>query len=153
MLEYVIKFSWEKRARTVRTIRVSAGRSQQAAMAQTLKTYRKLDLYGIHFNFDKATIRGETRGLISDIAKTLQVNPGWTLEIRGHTDSIGDPAYNARLSKRRADAVKTRLVQRYRINPARLVASGAGATEPKATNSSLQGRAINRRVQLKRTDR
>jgi hypothetical protein len=85
VLEYVIKFSWEKRARTVRTIRVSAGRSQQAAMAQTLKTYRKLDLYGIHFNFDKATIRAETRGLISDIAKTLQVNPGWTLEIRGHT--------------------------------------------------------------------
>ena len=80
-------------------------------MQQTLKTIGKLDLYGIHFDFDKATIRKETKGLISDIAKTLKVNPRWTLEIRGHTDSIGGAKYNAGLSKRRAESVKKRLVQ------------------------------------------
>ena len=153
LIQYVINFSWEKKPRTVRTIRVSAGNSQFAAMQQTLKTIGKLDLYGIHFAFDKATIRKETKGLISDIAKTLKVNPRWTLEIRGHTDSIGKAAYNAKLSQQRANSVKARLVQRYGIKASRLSASGAGASEPKATNDTLQGRAINRRVELKRTDR
>ncbi len=153
LIQYNIKFSWENKPRTVRTIYVSAGASQQAAMEQTLKTIGKLDLYGIHFDFDKATIRKETKGLISDIAKTLKVNPRWTLEIRGHTDSIGGGQYNAKLSKRRANSVMARLVQRYGIKASRLTASGAGAQEPKATNGTLQGRAINRRVELKRTDR
>jgi outer membrane protein OmpA-like peptidoglycan-associated protein len=153
LIQYNIKFSWENKPRTVRTIRVSAGNSQYAAMLQTLKTIGKLDLYGIHFAFDKATIRKETKGLISDIAKTLKVNPRWTLEIRGHTDSIGGREYNAKLSKQRANSVKARLVQRYGIKASRLTTFGAGATEPKATNGTLQGRAINRRVELKRTDR
>jgi len=153
LIQYVINFSWERKPRTVRTIYVSAGNSQQAAMQQTLKTIGKLDLYGIHFAFDKATIRKETRGLISDIAKTLKVNPRWTLEIRGHTDSIGKAAYNARLSLARANSVKARLIQRYGIKASRLSASGAGASEAKSTNNTLQGRAINRRVELKRTDR
>ena len=71
----------------------------------------------------------------------------------GHTDSIGGADYNASLSKRRADSVKAQLVKRYGIKAARLTTSGAGATEPKATNGTLQGRAVNRRVELKRTDR
>lgn len=153
LIQYVINFSWENKPRTVRTIHVSAGNSQQAAMQQTLKTIGKLDLYGIHFAFDKATIRKETRGLISDIAKTLKVNPRWTLEIRGHTDSIGGADYNKKLSKRRAESVKSRLVKKYGIKASRLTTSGVGASEPKSTNKTLQGRAINRRVELKRTDR
>jgi len=153
LLQYVINFNWENKPRTVRTVHVTAGYSQQKAMEQTLKTIRKLDLYGIHFDFDKATIRKETKSLISDIAKTLNANPRWTLEILGHTDSIGGADYNASLSKRRADSVKAQLVKRYGIKAARLTTSGAGATEPKATNGTLQGRAVNRRVELKRTDR
>lgn len=153
LLQYVINFSWENKPRTVRTVHVSAGNSQLAAMQQTLKTIGKLDLYGIHFAFDKATIRKETGGLIADIAKTLKVNPNWTLEIRGHTDAIGGAKYNAKLSQQRAAAVKARLVKRHGIKSARLSTSGAGATEPKARNDTLQGRAINRRVELKRTDR
>ena len=153
IIQYVINFSWENKPRTVRTIHVSAGNSQFAAMQQTLKTIGKLDLYGIHFDFDKATIRKETKGLISDIAKTLKVNPRWMLEIRGHTDSIGGSEYNAKLSQQRANSIMARLVQRYGIKASRLTTSGAGATEPKATNGTLQGRAINRRVELKRTDR
>lgn len=152
-IQYNIKFNWEKAMRTIRTVRVSAGRSQQAAMEQTLKTIRKLDLYGIHFDFDKASIRSESRSLMGDIAKTLKNNPKWTLEIRGHTDSIGKPDYNLKLSGRRAASVKSQLVKKYGINAARLKTSGAGMTQPKATNDTLQGRARNRRVELSRTDR
>ena len=152
-IQYNIRFSWEKALRTIRTVRVSAGRSQQAAMEQTLRTIRKLDLYGIHFDFDKATVRPESKRLMRDIATTLKNNPGWRLEIRGHTDAIGKPDYNLRLSARRAASVKSVLVKNYRIAADRLTTSGAGLTEPKATNKTLQGRAQNRRVELTRTDR
>ncbi|MGI9511401.1 MAG: OmpA family protein [Anderseniella sp.] len=152
-IQYNIRFSWERALRTIRTVRVSAGRSQQDAMEQTLRTIRKLDLYGIHFDFDKATIRPESKRLMGDIATTLKNNPRWRLEIRGHTDAIGKPNYNLRLSARRAASVRNALVKKYGINTARLSTSGAGMTEPKATNKTLQGRAQNRRVELSRTDR
>jgi outer membrane protein OmpA-like peptidoglycan-associated protein len=152
-IQYNVRFSWEKALRTIRTVRVSAGRSQQAAMEQTLKTIRKLDLYGIHFDFDKATIRPASRKMMGDIATTLKNNPKWTLDIRGHTDAIGKPDYNLQLSARRAASVKNALVSRHGVSPNRLRTSGAGMSEPKATNKTLQGRAQNRRVELTRTDR
>ena len=76
----------------------------------------------------------------------------WTLEITGHTDSIGEPGYNVQLSKRRAESVKADLIRRG-VAANRLSTDGVGAAEPKATNKTLQGRAINRRVELTRTDR
>ena len=152
-VEYRIRFSWEKTLRSLRTVHVRAGRSQQGAMEQTLRTLRELNLYGIHFDFDKATLRPIARRLISDIATTLKNNPAWKIEIRGHTDNIGKPDYNMKLSSRRALAVKRALVRNYGIAPARLATSGAGSTEQLAANETLQGRAENRRVQLSRTDR
>jgi outer membrane protein OmpA-like peptidoglycan-associated protein len=152
-VQYAIQFSWEKNLRTTRTVRVSAGRSKQAAMEQTLRTIRKLDVYGIHFDFDKATLRPEARRLIADIATTLRNNPTWTIEIRGHTDSIGAPDYNLTLSARRAEAVMQAIVAGHGVDPRRISASGAGMNEPKASNDTLQGRAENRRVELSRTDR
>ena len=153
LLTYSIRFSWEKTLRTVRTVRVSAGRSQQAAMEQTLRTIRRLDLYGIHFDFDKATIQPRSRQLIGDIATTLNNNPRWKIEIRGHTDAIGKPEYNVKLSARRAQAVRDALVNRHKIKPARLLTIGVGMNEPKASNKTLAGRAQNRRVELARIDR
>jgi outer membrane protein OmpA-like peptidoglycan-associated protein len=152
-VEYRIQFNWEKAMRTTRTVRVSAGRSEQAAMEQTLRTIRKLDVYGIHFDFDKATIRPQAHQLIADIANTLRNNPTWTIAIRGHTDSLGKPDYNLGLSARRAEAVKQAIVREFGIAPDRITTSGAGMNEPKVPNDTLQGRAQNRRVELSRTDR
>ena len=153
LIQYKIRFDFENRPRTVRTVRITAGRSQQQAMEQTLRTYRRLELYGIHFDFDKATIRPEARSLVADIAKTLELNPTWTLEIQGHTDSIGDPDYNLGLSDRRAQAIRAALIRRHHVAPERLQAVGFGQSKPKADNGTLQGRALNRRVELVRTDR
>ena len=153
LIRYNIQFNFEDRPRTVRTVRITAGQSQQQAMEQTLKTYRKLELYGIHFDFDRATIRKEAKSLIADIAKTLELNPTWTLDINGHTDSIGSPDYNLQLSQRRATAIETALVRRHGIDPDRLRPVGFGQSQPKASNDTLQGRALNRRVELVRTDR
>ena len=152
LVSYDIKFDFEERPRTVRTVRISTG-SQRQAMEHTLRTLRRLDLYGIHFDFDKATLHRQTAALVRDIGEMLTENPTWTLSIEGHTDAIGDPGYNQTLSERRAAAVITALVERHGVDPQRLTSVGHGASEPKSSNDTLQGRAINRRVELVRTDR
>ena len=102
MIQSAIRFSFEANPRTERIVRVAAGASMRSAMEQSLSTLRRYDLYGIHFDFDKATMRPESSTLIKDIALTLTHNPTWTLQINGHTDSIGDQAYNQKLSAARA---------------------------------------------------
>jgi outer membrane protein OmpA-like peptidoglycan-associated protein len=153
ILQSTVNFSWEGRPRTERIVHVTAGGSERMSMEQTLKTIRKVDLYGIHFDFDKATIRPEAADTIADIAETLRVNPGWRLLIKGHTDSIGKADYNLRLSQRRADSVRSALVNQYGIAPDRLQTQGLGSSQPKGRNDTLQGRKQNRRVELVRIDR
>ena len=97
-------------------------------------------------------MRPESSALIKDIALTLTHNPTWTLQINGHTDSIGDQAYNQKLSAARAKAVAGALIKRG-IAARRLQTAGLGPTQPKGDNSTLQGSALNRRVELVRTDR
>jgi outer membrane protein OmpA-like peptidoglycan-associated protein len=153
ILQSTVNFSGEGRPRTEKIVRVTSGASQRTAMEQTLKTIRKIDLYGIHFDFDKATIRPEAADTIADIAETLRLNPGWRLLINGHTDSTGKAAYNMQLSQRRADAVKAALVNGHGIDPGRLETQGLGSSQPKGRNDTLQGRKQNRRVELVRIDR
>jgi outer membrane protein OmpA-like peptidoglycan-associated protein len=152
LIQYRIQFTGEKSPRTERVVEVSAGASYRDAMEQALAAKRTYDLYGIHFDFGKATIRPDAASLLDQIATALNNNRLWTLKIVGHTDSIGDPVFNQKLSRQRADAIKAALIKRG-IAEARLTTNGAGQAEPKATNETLEGRAINRRVELARTDR
>lgn len=152
LIQSTIQFSWEQEPRVERIVRVTAGASMKSAMEQSLATVRKYDVYGIHFDFDKATLRPSAKALIKDIALTLKNNPNWTLQINGHTDSIGTPDYNLKLSAQRADSVAKAIVKEG-IKADRLTTSGFGATKPKDDNATLQGRALNRRVELLRTDK
>jgi outer membrane protein OmpA-like peptidoglycan-associated protein len=151
-LQSTLNFSWEKEPRAEKIVRVAAGASMKSAMEQSLSTLRRYDVYGLRFDFDKATLRKESTDLIKDIAQTLKSNPTWTLQINGHTDSIGDASYNQSLSAARASTVASELTK-LGISATRLQTGGFGATQPKADNTTLQGRAINRRVELLRTDR
>jgi hypothetical protein len=63
-------------------------------MEQPLATKQHYDLYGIHFDFDKAMIQPDSNALLDDIASTLKQFPKWRVRITGHTDSTGDAAYN-----------------------------------------------------------
>ncbi len=152
LLQYSVQFTGEKSPRTERFVRVNAGASERGKLEQTLAARDAYTTYGIHFDFDKATIRNDSSALLDEIATALDSNPLWTLQVTGHTDSIGKESYNMKLSRQRAELVKKALVKRG-VSGDRLSTSGAGPSEPVASNKNLQGRALNRRVVLARTDR
>ena len=152
LIESTLNFSWEQRPRTNRVTRVVAGLGLQAAMRQALDTLGTYDVYGLLFDFDSARLRPETAQLVREIAVMLQQNPNWTILIAGHTDSTGGADHNMRLSEQRAASVKQALVSNG-VAAGRLQSVGHGMSKPKADNSTLAGRAINRRVEFRRLDR
>ena len=81
-------------------------------------------------------------------ADTLNANPGVAVEIAGHTDSDGDAEYNQDLSDRRANAVRDYLISRG-VSGSRLSAAGYGESQPVADNATVEGKAQNRRVELR----
>ena len=119
-------------------------------LEQKLEASDRAEVYGIYFDFGSATIQPESEPVIHEIAALLTKNAGWKLSIEGHTDNIGGDAYNLDLSKRRAAAVKTALVDHYRVAADRLTTAGFGPSRPKESNDTLAGRARNRRVELVR---
>ena len=121
------------------------------AMEQALTTKHHYDLYGIHFDFNKAEIQPDSKALLDDITTALKNFPKLRLRITGHTDSTGDAAYNEELSMNRANAIKQALTDRG-IDAARLETLGMGEKQPVASNNTPEGQALNRRVELVRLD-
>jgi outer membrane protein OmpA-like peptidoglycan-associated protein len=119
-------------------------------LEQSLLETGRADVYHIYFAFNSDHIRDQSEPTLKEIAQVLRRHPDWQLAIEGHTDSIGGASYNLDLSQRRAASVRSALVSRYGIKDERLTTGGAGASQPKETNSTLEGRARNRRVELVR---
>ncbi len=115
---------------------------------EKIKSEGKVAIYGIYFDFDKAEIKPESKPAFEEIAAFLKAHPEIKLYIVGHTDNIGRLEYNFELSKRRAEAVMKELVEKYGISGDRLKAFGVGPLAPVASNSTEEGRAKNRRVEL-----
>ena len=134
----------------VRYIRVTYPSASKPTIEQKLAKDKRAVTYGIHFDFNKDTIRPDSEPILKEIVQAMNDNPDWKLTVEGHTDSIGGDAPNLDLSQRRAAAVKKALVDRYHIAPDRLVTSGYGRSRPVDTNETLEGRARNRRVELSR---
>jgi outer membrane protein OmpA-like peptidoglycan-associated protein len=122
----------------------------QKKIEQDLAQNGRAEIYGIYFDFDSATLRAESGPVLKEIAEALQHNPGWKIKIDGHTDDIGGDTYNLQLSQRRSAAVKQALMKEYGITPDRMTPEGFGASRPKASNDTVEGRALNRRVELVR---
>ena len=106
-----------------------------------------IDLEGVHFAFDKATLRPASKSTLDAAVKILKDHPQLRVEVAGHTDSIGTASYNMNLSKRRARVVYDYLVE-HGIDAGRLTTNGYGESQPIASNDSEQGRAQNRRTEL-----
>jgi OOP family OmpA-OmpF porin len=111
-----------------------------------------IELEGVYFDFDKATIKPEGKVVLNEAAALLQKHERVVVEVAGHTDSVGTDAYNQGLSERRANAVRDYLTSKG-VKASRLTARGYGESRPVASNDTKEGRAENRRVELVVLDR
>jgi outer membrane protein OmpA-like peptidoglycan-associated protein len=78
----------------------------------------------------------------------MKSDPGIRIRVVGHTDSSGDTEKNRDLSRRRAQAVAEILARRYGADASRIAAEGAGSSQPLEDNATIDGRALNRRVEI-----
>lgn len=105
----------------------------------------------LHINFDtgKSRIKADSYEIISEITKMLTVNPNLKISIEGHTDNVGNEVSNMKLSKNRAQAVLMAIVDEG-IEESRLNSQGLGQTKPVGDNTIEEGKAKNRRVELRK---
>ncbi len=101
----------------------------------------------ILFDLDSAGLRPESRSTLRDLATNFRQYPDELIDVEGHTDSTGTSEYNQSLSNRRANSVRDFLVDNG-VSSRSITAVGYGETRPKATNSTPEGRQLNRRVEI-----
>jgi OOP family OmpA-OmpF porin len=102
----------------------------------------------VEFEFNSDVLTPEGRETVEEVGALLRSLPGVDVEISGHTDSTGDDEFNLDLSKRRADAVRTYLVEQG-LAGARFETAGFGETRPIADNETPEGRQRNRRTEFR----
>lgn len=104
-------------------------------------------LNNLFFDTGKSDLKPESFSELERIIEMLTKNPTLKIEIGGHTDNVGDDAYNKRLSQARADAVVNYLLKNN-VNTAQMKGVGYGETKPSSPNTTEQGKAMNRRVEF-----
>jgi OOP family OmpA-OmpF porin len=107
-----------------------------------------LTLDGVNFELSSAKLTVNAETILNDVASTLNSSPSFSVELQGHTDSAGSATYNMNLSQNRAESVKNYLVGSG-VSSDRLTATGYGQEQPVAANDTKDGRAKNRRVDMK----
>ena len=114
----------------------------------TPPVHKKIVLRAVHFDFDKSTIRSDAAPVLDEAVQILKEEGGVAVIAEGHTDAIGTVGYNLKLSLRRAEAVRNYLIA-HGIDASRIRTEGFGKSQPVATNDTDEGRAQNRRVELR----
>jgi outer membrane protein OmpA-like peptidoglycan-associated protein len=115
--------------------------------AKQIQQSGRVSIYGINFDTGKATIRPDSEKVLAEVAGMLQKNPAWRVAVVGHTDNVGAKELNLTLSRQRAQSVAAWLNGKS-IAIDRLLPGGFGDLAPVADNSTEEGRAKNRRVDL-----
>lgn len=141
--------------------------AQQAAQAQTsadnavhrvdtlqnavanLDNYRVVSESAVHFGFDKDTLTKDAKADLDKIADAVPNTKGYIITVEGATDSVGDADYNYALSQRRADSVIQYLASQHGIPAHKIYLIGLGKDKPVDTNKTREGRAANRRVDVR----
>lgn len=100
------------------------------------------------FDHNQAVIKPEAKDTLRQVALILAEFPTGKVTVTGFTDSTGTDAVNMKLSRDRAEAVKTYLLEKSGVSSERVIARGEGEDMPKASNETSTGRQLNRRVEI-----
>lgn len=109
-----------------------------------------VNLPDVTFATDSTTISPAFQAALDEVAQSMIKYPNSLIDVMGHTDSTGSDAHNLDLSRRRAEAVANYLVMRG-VARARIATTGYGEQYPRADNNTVEGRALNRRVEIRIT--
>ncbi len=109
---------------------------------------KEISLKWVYFDFDKYVLTPKAKATLDEAAAILKENPSLVVELAGHTDAIGTDSYNKALSEKRSKAVLDYLVSKG-IAASRLKMVAFGEAKPVAPNNTEEGRAKNRRVELR----
>jgi OmpA-OmpF porin, OOP family len=135
----------DKEAVYITRIRVA---ESEKSIYDALSSKGRWSTQGILFDTGKSEIKPESTPTLKQIAAALKEHPDLKVEVQGHTDNVGKAEANMKLSQARADAVKRALTGEYGVTDAQITAKGYGDTKPAAANTTPEGRANNRRVEL-----
>ncbi|MGV3478913.1 MAG: OmpA family protein [Sphingobium sp.] len=125
----------------------SVGQQLAVYLASTDPAPRSFQIGGDQFADWSATARPEVRAMVPGLVELLKSYPAVRLRLVGHTDNVGEPAANLKLSEDRARMARQHLVDAG-ISEGRIEVEGKGLTQPIADNATVEGRARNRRVEL-----
>ena len=137
-------YDYEDQCPTIAGIKENLGCPE---IKREIRNLLKKAMSGIQFENGKATIKSNSYQILNDIAKIFIENPTYMVEVQGHTDNVGKYDYNMDLSERRAQAVRTYLINQG-VPAERLSAHGYGPDRPIDDNKTKAGRAKNRRVEF-----
>jgi OmpA-OmpF porin, OOP family len=114
-----------------------------------LDNYRIVSESSVHFGFDKDFLTKDAKAELDKLGSTVPNTKGYIITVEGGTDSVGPADYNYALSERRANAVIQYLGQKYNVPPHKIYLIGLGKDKPVQDNKSRDGRAANRRVDIR----
>jgi outer membrane protein OmpA-like peptidoglycan-associated protein len=138
----------EESGMEVYVTRIRVAESETDVLYDALANKGRWATQGILFATGKAEIQPESRPVLKEIAGTLKQHEDLKILIEGHTDNVGQAASNLALSEARAAAVKAALVTEFGIDEGRITTQGFGNTKPAVPNTTPEGRAQNRRVEI-----
>ena len=116
-------------------------------LKKEVRSLFKKAMQGIQFETDKDVIKKSSYPTLDKIVEVMKTNPTYMLSIGGHTDDVGSEEYNQVLSEKRAGSVRRYLIE-HGVEESRIASKGYGKTMPIADNTTVEGRALNRRVEF-----
>jgi len=141
-------YIWSKNMQEQKRAMEDATKGTGVEVSRTADNQLKLEIPSdVSFDVNKADIKPQLRPVLDKFAQGLNTYPDTTVRIIGHTDSTGSDAVNNPLSVNRAASTREYLVARG-VSTNRISIDGRGSHEPVADNSTAQGRAMNRRVEI-----
>jgi outer membrane protein OmpA-like peptidoglycan-associated protein len=127
---------------------METGQVSAASIDEKMKNEGKEVFHNILFDFGSDQLTPDSYGIIETLSEYLKANPEQNYYIVGHTDNVGTLPTNQTLSEKRAKAVLAALTAKYGIPLSQVSAHGVGQLSPLAINTTEEGRALNRRVEV-----